>query len=102
MKSAFRNAAIRSLQPAIHNLKSIRAPHPPVRNKSALRSPQSALHVCALVCSLAQTTPALPRLALDAFPPQARDALSRTYAAAIARPDDVGAVGALARTLHAW
>ena len=70
---------------------------------SALRNPHSAVQVCALVISLAQTTlPTLPRLALDAFPPQTRDALSRAYAAAVSRPTDVGAVGTLARTLHAW
>src|SRR5262249_56845439 len=59
--------------------------------------------VCAAVIAAAQTSlPPLPRLALDAFPPQTRDALSRPYAAAVARPTDVNAVGALARTLHAW
>jgi tetratricopeptide (TPR) repeat protein len=31
-----------------------------------------------------------------------RDAVSRPYAAAVSRPTDVDAVGALARTLHAW
>src|SRR5439155_13466545 len=62
---------------------------------SALRTPQSAIQVCALVFSLAQITP-------DAFPPQMRDALSRAYAAAVSRPTDVGAVGTLARMLHAW
>src|SRR5262249_3694643 len=51
----------------------------------------------------AQTSlPPLPRLSLDAFPVQTRDALSRPYAAATARPTDVDAVGTLARALHAW
>jgi len=75
-----------------------------IRNKSAIRSPQSAIHVwAAAVLFAAQTSlPPLPRLSLDAFPPQTRDALSRPYAAALSRPDEVDAVGTLARTLHAW
>jgi tetratricopeptide (TPR) repeat protein len=39
---------------------------------------------------------------VEAFPPPTRDGLSRAYAAAMARPTDVSAVGTLARTLHAW
>lgn len=59
--------------------------------------------VCAIVLSVAQTTlPPLPRLALDSFPSSTREALSQVYKDAIARPDDAGAVGALARALHAW
>src|SRR5262249_725301 len=59
--------------------------------------------VCAAIVVAAQTSlPPLPRLALDAFPSQTRDALSRPYAAALSRPTDVSAVGTLARTLHAW
>jgi len=51
----------------------------------------------------AQTTlPPLPRLALDSFPPETRDVVVRSYQAATARPQDVAAVGALARVLHAW
>ena len=51
----------------------------------------------------AQTTlPPLPRLALDSFPPETRDVLTRAYQTATARPADVQAVGALAQTLHAW
>ena len=51
----------------------------------------------------AQTTlPPLPRLALDSFPPETRDVVVRSYQAATARPQDVAAVGALARMLHAW
>src|SRR5262245_1906347 len=66
------------------------------------RIPHSAF-VCAVAVAAAQTTlPPLPRLALDAFPPTTRDALSRPYAAAVARPADATAVGTLARTLHAW
>jgi tetratricopeptide (TPR) repeat protein len=67
-----------------------------------IRDPQSAIRVCAVFLSLAQTSPALPRLTLDAFPPPTRDALSRPYEVARAHPDDVDAVGTLARTLHAW
>jgi len=85
----------------IGNSLSLRNPHSAIHSQSAIRSPHSAMGVCALVLSLAQT-PVLPRLALDAFPPQSRDALSRAYADAVSRPMDVNAVGTLARTLHAW
>jgi tetratricopeptide (TPR) repeat protein len=80
---------------------------PAFRILSAVRSPHSAL-VCAVFVMAAQTMaaqaslPPLPHLTLEAFPPQARDALSRPYVQAGAHPDDVDAVGALARTLHAW
>ena len=67
------------------------------------------MRACAAVLLAAQTSlaaqaslPPLPRLSLDSFPPQTRDALSRPYSAAAARPTDVDAVGTLARTLHAW
>jgi tetratricopeptide (TPR) repeat protein len=51
----------------------------------------------------AQTTlPPLPHLVLDSYPSETREALVRSYQAAAARPTDVDAVGALARTLHAW
>jgi tetratricopeptide (TPR) repeat protein len=46
--------------------------------------------------------PALPALTLDAYPPAARAALAEVDRAAHARPRDAAAVGALARTLHAW
>jgi tetratricopeptide (TPR) repeat protein len=46
--------------------------------------------------------PALPRLALDTYPPSAREAISLVYKDATARPTDAAAVAALARTLHAW
>src|SRR5262245_15943903 len=52
---------------------------------------------------MAQTTsPSLPQLVLDSYPSGARDAISRAYAGATAKPTDSAAVGALARTLHAW
>src|SRR5262245_26160940 len=53
--------------------------------------------------ALAQAAlPPLPRLALDTFPASTREAISRVYRDATARPSDVAAVGALAKTLHAW
>jgi cytochrome c-type biogenesis protein CcmH/NrfG len=48
------------------------------------------------------TSPTLPPLALDAFPPAARQLIEATQRAAAARPNDANAVGALARALHAW
>jgi len=49
-----------------------------------------------------QTAPPLPRVAVDQFPASARAAVSRALKEADARPTDPAAVGALARTLHAW
>ena len=43
-----------------------------------------------------------PSLAIESFPPAAREAISRVHRAAVANPQDVEAVGALARMLHAW
>jgi len=64
------------------------------------------VHFVGLVAALsvaAQTTlPPLPRLPLDSFPTETRNAVAPVYQAATARPADVQAVGALARTLHAW
>jgi protein O-GlcNAc transferase len=57
---------------------------------------------CAIALTLAQPTPPLPQLALDAYPASTREALSPLYDDAIARPSDAAAVGALARALHAW
>jgi tetratricopeptide (TPR) repeat protein len=48
------------------------------------------------------TAPPLPKLALESFPPATRDAIARPNKEAAARPNDADAVGALARTLHAW
>jgi tetratricopeptide (TPR) repeat protein len=51
----------------------------------------------------AQTNPPpLPRLALETYPPAAREAISRVHQDATARPADAGAVRALAEVLHAW
>ena len=56
----------------------------------------------ALSVATQTTLPPLPHLVLDSYPPETREALVRSYQAATARPTDVDAVGALARTLHAW
>src|SRR2546427_8504658 len=59
--------------------------------------------VCAACLLLAQTAiPPLPRLALDSYPSPTREAISRAYRDAVARPTDAATVGTLARTLHAW
>jgi tetratricopeptide (TPR) repeat protein len=50
----------------------------------------------------ASAQPALPRLALDTYPPAAREDISKAHKLAAAKPDDDQAVGALARILHAW
>lgn len=52
--------------------------------------------------SAAQAQASLPRLALDSYPASARTALADVYRDAAARPDDVDAVAAFARRLHAW
>jgi len=55
------------------------------------------------VLSAAQATlPPLPHLALDSYSPAARDAISRAYEDAAARPADAATVAVFARTLHAW
>ena len=46
--------------------------------------------------------PALPSVALETFPPAARQAVSRLSKEASARPTDAGAAGALGRILQAW
>ena len=57
----------------------------------------------ALIAPPAQVVlPPLPHLSVDSYPPAARAAISRAYDDATARPSDEKAVGALARTLHAW
>lgn len=45
---------------------------------------------------------ALPALALDSYPPAAREALSRAHREAVDRPADAEAVGRLGRALQAW
>lgn len=56
----------------------------------------------AAVAPQSAPAPALPGLALDAYPPAARDAIARAHAAAAARPSDADAAGTLGRVLHAW
>jgi tetratricopeptide (TPR) repeat protein len=59
--------------------------------------------LCAATLFVAQTSlPPLPHLSLDAYPAPTREAVSPVYEVAAARPADAAAVGALARTLHAW
>jgi tetratricopeptide (TPR) repeat protein len=63
------------------------------------------LSVIALAGSPTQSReapPALPRLAPETFPAASRDALTRLYKQALARPNDAAAVGALGRVLQAW
>src|SRR5262245_40910733 len=50
----------------------------------------------------AQALPPLPQLALDTYPPSARQAISLAHKEATARPADPAAVAALAKTLQAW
>jgi tetratricopeptide (TPR) repeat protein len=59
--------------------------------------------VAVVLSAVAQTTlPPLPRLLLESYPIPTRKAVSPVYEAAIARSRDDGAVGVLAKTLHAW
>jgi tetratricopeptide (TPR) repeat protein len=48
------------------------------------------------------TLPPLPDLPLDSYSPAPREAIARAYKDATTRSGDAVAVGALARTLHAW
>ncbi len=61
-----------------------------------------ALAVLAAPAAAQTTPPPLPRLALDAYPPKTREAISPVYEAAVRRPTDAAAVGSLGRILHAW
>jgi tetratricopeptide (TPR) repeat protein len=74
-----------------------------IRSQSATRNPPSAICVCAIVLSVAQTTlPSLPRLALETYPAAAREAISRAHRDATAQSTNADTVGALGRVLHAW
>ena len=46
--------------------------------------------------------PPVPSLPLSEYPSEARAAVEPAYQAALARPSDAAAVGALARILQAW
>jgi tetratricopeptide (TPR) repeat protein len=68
-----------------------------------------SLCLCAFTVGLALVpavvtaqAPPLPPLPLHAYPEPARKAVTPLYAAAVARPDDASAAGALGRALHAW
>src|SRR5215510_6528226 len=65
---------------------------------------RGALLVCSLslFSSIQQAVAPLPKVVFDSFPTATRDVLARSYKEAAARPNDADAVGALARTLHAW
>jgi tetratricopeptide (TPR) repeat protein len=52
--------------------------------------------------SAGQPVPPVPALALDRFPPAARDMLSRAHQHAMDHSRDAEAVGALGRALQAW
>jgi tetratricopeptide (TPR) repeat protein len=58
--------------------------------------------VAIVMTAVPQSTPPLPRIAIDQFPGPARAAVSRALRAAEVRPDDAAAVGGLGRVLHAW
>jgi tetratricopeptide (TPR) repeat protein len=60
------------------------------------------LVVVLLAASAAQSAPALPRIAIETFPPAARAAVAEAHRAALARDRDGAAAGALGRVLHAW
>ena len=71
----------------------------------AASGPALLLAILAAVHSWQSTQaplPALPSIALETFPPAAREAVSRSSNEASARPTDAGAAGALGRILHAW
>lgn len=61
-----------------------------------------SLVVVLLAASAAQSAPALPRIAIETFPPAARAAVAEAHRAALARDRDGAAAGTLGRVLHAW
>jgi tetratricopeptide (TPR) repeat protein len=67
--------------------------------------PGSLLLAAFVALSAAQPSsslPPLPRVALETFPPAARQAVSKQYQAASAQPRDAAASGALGQVLQAW
>ncbi len=62
----------------------------------------AALLLSVGIAASASAQPSLPRLALDTYPPAARDDISKAHRVAAAMPNDEQSVGALARMLHAW
>ncbi len=55
-----------------------------------------------LIAGAPQSAPPLPPIAIETFPPAARDAIAAAHHAAVARARDAAAVGALGRLLQAW
>jgi tetratricopeptide (TPR) repeat protein len=55
-----------------------------------------------VLSTAAAQPPALPELAIETYPPAAREMLTAAHRRAAMRPDDPAAVGALGRALHAW
>jgi protein O-GlcNAc transferase len=64
--------------------------------------PLIAFLLLAGAIALGQSPPPLQFLPLETYPPAMRDAVSRAYKDAQARPGDGAATGALATVLHAW
>jgi tetratricopeptide (TPR) repeat protein len=63
--------------------------------------------ICFVACCLpgippSVAQPLLPRLALDTYPPAAREPIARAHERAVERPSDARAAGDLGRILHAW
>ncbi len=63
---------------------------------------RTLLMILLLTIVLLGQVPPLPKLALEAYPPAAREAIARAHRAAEKQPDDASAAGALGRVLHAW
>ena len=57
---------------------------------------------CVVPFVLGSQSPPLPAVAIESFPPAAREALARVHREAMATPDDARRAGALAGALHAW
>lgn len=74
-----------------------------LRDVRRLASLVAVLTVLWAATPLAQTAaPPLPVVALDSFPPEARESIQTALDAARARPADHQAAGGLGITLHAW
>src|SRR5258708_35180775 len=71
--------------------------------RSAICNPKSAIRVCGVVVSLAQTSlPPLPRLVFESFPASTGEGLLQVYKEGTARPAGGEAGGALARRGSGW
>ncbi len=58
--------------------------------------------ITASTAAAQETLPPLPRLAVDSFPPSARETVSRVRRDAVTRAGDAAAAGAFGRMLQAW